>query len=221
MPRPGSGTGAGPSKDQRYDAFPLGFNLTEDAVMCGPAANAYNYPRFYLLPEEGLRQFQAEEAEGKPLRDALAKSVGAVPGDRVPPNVIQNVKDQVVGKCFPHKMAYIQALTRAGVGTGFHASFGELAATAEDPENGEKYVRKNIRRYDYTRPKLDKRARPRFRKVRRISPIAPFPIAPSPLRILIIRGGARPVSPEREHDPYSFIHVPRPIHPGIRVRRGR
>lgn len=148
-------TGAGPSQDQRYDAFPLDFNLTEGEVMRGLAANAFNYPRFYLLPEEGLRQFLAEEAEGKPLRTAMAESVGAVPRDRVPPEVIQNVKTHVVGTSYPHKMAYFQALSRAGVGRGFLAVFEEFAATVEDPENGEKYARKHIRRHDYTRPILD------------------------------------------------------------------
>jgi hypothetical protein len=146
--RKSDGTAAG----QKYDAFPLGCDLDEDTVKRSLAEQDYTFPMKYLLTKEGVEKIEAEEGRLKPLHTVMAQSVGVKPTDRLPAEVLRNLKSQVAGNEYPNHREFERALLRAHVPGGFVAAFREQTKTSVDPAAADAYIRKYIVRYDYSRP---------------------------------------------------------------------
>ncbi|MBW8887400.1 MAG: hypothetical protein JF616_06525 [Fibrobacteres bacterium] len=137
-----------------YDAFPLGCDLSEDAVKRSLAEQASDFPMRYTLSQSAVDEVEAEEVRLKPLHTAMAQSIPVPPTDRIPPEVFRNLKDNVVGNTYAGYGEFLHALGRAKVPPGFVETFKGQASKSADPALADAYVKKNIFRYDFSRPVL-------------------------------------------------------------------
>ena len=155
----------GPADLHTYDAFPLGFNLTEATVKRELAEQAPDFPKSYVLTLDAIGRFERVEASLQPLHGEIAKRVGQQPHPRIPAEVFANLRSDVADRTYATRHDYQRALFGAGVPSGFvgilvaenkeEARDKEVfATTTVDERRAAEYVERNIQRNDLKIPKI-------------------------------------------------------------------